>query len=353
MGLRKTSIAILFLSVFAAESQSVCAQKRPAYDDSESISSLAKIRAVQESYAQAKTYADLPLSEIKSAVPALKGIHPKPGQEELNPTLYEAAKVLVSLLPRVPNLISDEELASAQIPLISREDGKPRAYVNYGDFSLPYIGITNENELQRALRTQLSVAQKNKYSYILATHTTDGKEDLFDEYRTDANNQSITPSSKDRTRPHGVGFSCLWLIFLPGNLKQSHFRYLGDQKVEHYETSVVAFAQDPTLIRVPGEIEIEGTNYPLFQQGIAWIDKATHRIVKLHTDLLAPLPSIQLERASSDLNFKEVRIPDFPTTLWLPKEVIINWEYGLLAYGELHRYSNYRLFRATARILPN
>lgn len=353
MGLCKTSIAFLLFSALAAGPRSLCEQKRPLYDDSESISSLTKIRAVQESYAHAKTYVDLPLSEIKAVVPDLKGIHPKTDQQELTPTLYETAKFLVTLLPRVPNLISDEELASAQIPLVSRENGKPRAYVNYGDLSFPYIGITNEKELQKVIRTELSMAQKNKYSYILVTSSTEGKEDLFDEYRTDAKNQSITPSAKDRSKPRGIGFGCLWLIFLPGNLKQSHFRYLGDQKIGHYETSVVAFAQDPTLIRVPGEIEVEGTGYPLFQQGIAWIDKATHRIVKLHADLLAPLPSIQLERASTDLSFKEVQIPDFPTKLWLPNEVIISWEYGLLAYGELHRYSNYRLFRATARIVPN
>jgi hypothetical protein len=222
MGLRKTSIVILLFSALVAVSRAVCEQKRPPYADSEGTSSLAKIRAVQESYAHAKTYVDLPLSEIKATVPDLKGIHPKKEQQELGPTLYETAKFLVSLLPRVPNLISDEELASAQIPLISRENGKPRAYVNYGDESFPYAGITNEKDLQKVIRNSLSMAQKNKYSYILVTSSTEEKEDLFDEYRTDAKNQSITPSAKDRSKPRGIGFSCSWLIFLPGNLKQSH-----------------------------------------------------------------------------------------------------------------------------------
>jgi hypothetical protein len=115
---------------------------------------------------------------------------------------------------------------------------------------------------------------------------------------------------------------------------------------------VVAFAQCPALVKTPGVISISGAKFPLLYQGILWIDQATYRIAGIRTDLLAPLPRIMLEQATSVLNFAEVKIPQVEGSLWLPKEVEITWTISGSRMGERHRYSNYHLFRATATIVP-
>jgi hypothetical protein len=92
---------------------------------------------------------------------------------------------------------------------------------------------------------------------------------------------------------------------------------------------------------------------PLLYQGVAWIDQESYKIVRIGTDLLAPLPNIKLLQATSTVNFSVVEIPKFTESLWLPKSVELTWDLGGNRLGELHRYSKYRLFAATSRIIPN
>jgi hypothetical protein len=142
-------------------------------------------------------------------------------------------------------------------------------------------------------------------------------------------------------------------MFVPSNQGESSFRYLGTQKVEKRPTYVVAFAQDPKLVKVPGVIEVESGRVPLLYQGVLWIDQETYKIVRMRTDVLAPLSAIKLWQATSTVEFSEVTIPTFDARLWLPKTVEITWDLGGTRLGELHKYSNYRLFAATSRIVPN
>jgi hypothetical protein len=181
---------------------------------------------------------------------------------------------------------------------------------------------------------------------IMAEHQSDGST-VFDESRKDLD------KSDRAAAPHGVGFGSLWLMFAPAHQKESSFRYLGTQKVDKRATFVVGFAQDPKLVKVPGMVKAESGEVPLLYQGIAWIDQETYKIVRLRTDLLAPLTAIKLWQATSTVNFSEVEIPKFETPLWLPKSVEITWDLNGNRLGELHRYSKYRLFAATARIVPN
>ena len=83
-------------------------------------------------------------------------------------------------------------------------------------------------------------------------------------------------------------------------------------------------------------------------QGIAWIDKSTFRIVRMQTDLLSPLPVIQLNELRSVLDYGEVKIPERNLLLWLPRDVDIKWRVADRAGEEFHTYSNYRLFAGTS-----
>jgi hypothetical protein len=64
-------------------------------------------------------------------------------------------------------------------------------------------------------------------------------------------------------------------------------------------------------------------------QGIAWIDEADFRIVRLRTDLLAPRPDIFLKTLTSNVRFFEVRIPvqGAAVSLWMPQQANITWDF--------------------------
>ncbi len=288
-------------------------------------------------YADAQPYKDDPIATMKLKVPQLDGLKVDANQAELPTILNKTGEVIVAQMPRVPNLIAQEEIAQEAVTTtrISNSGAKGIS---------PWSGTAG---MSGSSSDALVPQTWRRFEYlILARHMDDGGT-VFDESRKDLD-------KKDReAAPHGIGFGSLWLMFIPSNQGESSFRYLGTQRVEKRPTYVVAFAQNPRLVKVPGVIQSDSGQVPLLYQGVAWIDQETYKIVRIRTDLLAPLPKIKLWQATSTVSFSEVEIQKFDARLWLPKTVEITWDLGGNRLGELHRYSNYRLFAATSRIVPN
>ena len=143
-----------------------------------------------------------------------------------------------------------------------------------------------------------------------------------------------------------------WLIFAAGNRSESNFHYLGTQKVEGHATYVITFAQVPVQVRKPSLLATATDTIPLLYQGVAWIDAHDFQILRLRTDLLAPLPQLGLDRVTSTIEYAQVHIPDLADPLWLPQEVELLWQTNGQEDGEIHRYSRYQLFRATIKLRP-
>jgi hypothetical protein len=183
------------------------------------------------------------------------------------------------------------------------------------------------------------------YDYIIRTISNRDGSITLDEMRQDKGAGAVPV-------PKGTGFAPLWRIFAPGNRPESDFYYLGTGKMRGYKSYVVAFAQRPGKVQQPSLFQTCCDTVPLLFQGIAWIDAHDFHIVRLRTDLLAPLTELSLARLTSNVEYEEVHIPDLPQPLWLPKEVEVLWQANHQDQGEVHRYSRYQLFRATAKITP-
>jgi hypothetical protein len=148
------------------------------------------------------------------------------------------------------------------------------------------------------------------------------------------------------------GFASLWLHFHPSNQSAARFRYLGQQTDGGLRCYVVAFAQKPGWATFTGKVIYEGRSIRLLYQGIAWIEEASFRIVRLRMDLLAPRTDIGLERQTTELQFSETRLPQTSAPLWLPQKVVVTTEMNKRLYRNVHRYSGYRLFKVETNILP-
>jgi hypothetical protein len=172
------------------------------------------------------------------------------------------------------------------------------------------------------------------------------------EFRTDARGQRISYSPASPNRPLGVGFATMWLIFIPDKLHESRFRYLGQQSIDRHKTYLLAFAQIPEKVGMRAVIDDSSGQCSTPLQGVAWIDQSTFQIVRVLTDLLSPLPLIQLYQLRSVLTYDSVKIPGLKLSLWLPRKVETTWQTAAQAGEETHRYSHYRLFKSTVRILP-
>lgn len=286
-------------------------------------------------------FASCSLAELQETVPDLKHFEVAQDQSQLPALLEKIGAKTVEIVRKTPDLISDEAVVS-----------------------------------ERGL-----VKTRQNFSYLVLAHAEGSNLSVFDEYRVDlksgdklqtedlrqaATANSLRPSSsppepppanrhlpKSGARPITEGFVNEWLYFYPLNQRESQFRYLGQQKIDGHLTLVVAFAQKPASVPIPVIFRFEGQTFPIFMQGIAWVDASDFRIVRLRTDLLS-LPSGALLRGlTADIQFSEVRIAELAVPLWLPHAVQVHSNVGGLNLRESHKYSNYRLFRARSKVLLN
>jgi hypothetical protein len=261
-------------------------------------------------WATAKPYLDYPLPALEAAVPELKGLEPAPSQEKLSFILARVGDKCVNLLQRTPNVISREEVIT-QAP-----HAKP---------------------------------WRQRFGYLLTSRQTPSGA-VLGEYRTDDHGNPVGEGAG--SGPISQGFAAMWVRLFPGNQPESRFRYLGQQEIDKHKTFVLAFAQVPNLVKFPAEFLFQGTRISILYQGVAWIDSSDFRIVRMREDLLAPRPDAYLERFTAQIRFDEVSISKAASSLWLPQEAIIEWEFKGQFVQQRHVYSHYRLYEVKTRILP-
>lgn len=190
-----------------------------------------------------------------------------------------------------------------------------------------------------------------EFNYLLiCRHFADGSTKI-EESRTDSKGSPFRASGLF-TDPQGFGFAYQWLLFSPANQPEFRFRYLGRQDTTGRKTYVIAFAQVPKAVTDPAHFESLGRAAPFYYQGILWVDQGSFDIVMLRTDLLAPVPDLQLSELTTELHFSPVAIHGIDAEFSLPSAIDIISEQGAGRSEETHRYSNYHLFHAEARIVP-
>jgi hypothetical protein len=287
--------------------------------------------------ASAPTYVDYPLPKLRTAVPALNGIKLDENQDQLASILSRAGDATLRSLSRVPNLSSLEDVYSG---VVSRTAGPANSV----------LGM-EESPALLDLETQLRQMRSIEFNYLLLfDHHPDGAT-AIKELRTDFKDRQVS-GPVDGVAPRGFGFAYQWLLLSPANQSELRFRYLGQQSMDDRKTFVLAFVQIPNQVKLPGKFKSGGREEPFFFQGIAWIDQSTFNVVRLQTDLLSPVPSVNLVQMTTDLRFRSVRIKGYDADFWLPSQVLIRTEQGESVLNELHQYSRYKFFHAESRLLP-
>jgi len=149
--------------------------------------------------------------------------------------------------------------------------------------------------------------------------------------------------------PDGVtttGLPALVLIFHPSNVENFQLTCEGLARSRGVEAWQIYFRQradKPNIIRTY-QIGAQGPTSAVALKGRVWIAADSFQIVRLETDLVAPLPQIRLVADHAAIEYGPVHFQSRNLEMWLPQiaEVFYDWR-GRRSHRR-HSFKNYMLF---------
>ena len=268
----------------------------------------------EDYYRNAYTLIDLPLGDLVEAVPELRGLVPAAGQQSLPRILSEVGKGVEESYQKFTEIVANEQVTQEQCG----PAGRPKTTIHH------------------------------EFNYLILPHHESGQVQV-DEYRTNTDGKPAGGSIEGH--PFTVGFASVWALFYPANQSDSKFRYLGQLQSSGPPMQVIAFAQKPGWSVIRSVAISEGQTIQLLNQGVAWIDAATHKIVRIRTDLLKPRLDVKLEMQTSEIRFGEIHVSDAASSpLWVPIQVIVTTVWNGQVFRDEHLYSHYRLPGSSTKI---
>lgn len=187
-----------------------------------------------------------------------------------------------------------------------------------------------------------SSPEKRKFDYVVAIEDLQHRYLNVEEYRNGAGGSAAD-------FPEGVatnGLPALVLIFHPYNAPNFEMTCEGLARISSGLAWQVHFRQRPdkpnTVRRY--RIGVDGPSYPVAMKGRAWISADTYQIVRLETDLVAPIPQIRLVADHTEIEYGPVQFQKGKVNMWLPQSADVYYDWRGRRIHRRHSFSHYLLF---------
>ena len=270
-------------------------------------------KKIEADYGKGKSKGDQALDYLLRPPLDAKGLEPVADQAQLDPILSAVGKTVAESFVNFPNTSSLEQI--------------------------------HQEKLQGKQKSATTLDQK--FRYLCFTPTQDWGPG-FNEYRTDLSGRQTTPEGLADGFMLTSGFASAALVFHPLYQSQAEFRYVGRQNVNGRVAYLVAYAQRPAKAQFTGSFKSGDTTVTTFYQGLAWIDSETYQIIRLRSDLLRPVQSLNLQRETTEIAYGEVHFKDHPAAFWVPQQVTVSVDWNGKHLRNEHRYSEFKLFHVDA-----
>ncbi|MGB6497178.1 MAG: tetratricopeptide repeat protein [Candidatus Acidiferrum sp.] len=187
-----------------------------------------------------------------------------------------------------------------------------------------------------------SSPEKRIFSYVASIQEVNHHFLNVEEYRLDKDGGQAE-------FPGGVatnGLPALVLIFHPFNAPDFTMSCEGLARLSTGLAWQVHFKQRPDKPNVIKRyrIGVDGPSYPVALKGRAWISSDTYQIVRLETDLVAPVKEIRLAADRADVEYGPVKFAKGNVSMWLPQSADVYYDWKGKRIHRRHSFSNYMLF---------
>jgi tetratricopeptide (TPR) repeat protein len=157
------------------------------------------------------------------------------------------------------------------------------------------------------------------------------------EYRR-ARGQTYPPPIED------TGTMALALIFHPKTIENFHVRCEGQTDLHGILAWQLWFEEGADPTRQFAAFETNDSKYWMRFKGRAWISMDNYQVLRLQTDLAAPIPEINLQLKHSDVAYAPVEFANHKFRVWLPESASNRICYRSRCYLRAHSFSHFQFF---------
>ena len=178
-----------------------------------------------------------------------------------------------------------------------------------------------------------------KFDYVAAITEKKGGIFLVDEFR---NWRSQAEDFPDHIATRGL--PALAFVFHPEVRDNFEMVCEGLGTWNGAATWLVHFQQREDKPHHTQEYVVNGHVFPVSIKGRAWIAADSYQIVRLESDLVRPIPEIQLFSQHWTVDYGPVKFPRQNEELWLPKNAELYFDFLKHRYFRRHNFDHFMLF---------
>ena len=157
-----------------------------------------------------------------------------------------------------------------------------------------------------------------------------------DEYRSGANEGQASVLDS--------GIAAFALIFHPTHIDNFQFRCEGLTELRGASAWQLHFEEGADLNKAFTAIHVGRSVYLPRFKGRAWIAASSGEVLRIETDLVSPIPQIDLQLEHMVIDYAPVEFPTRQVRLWLPRSTDIYLAYRGHHYQRTHTFSRFQLF---------
>jgi hypothetical protein len=149
------------------------------------------------------------------------------------------------------------------------------------------------------------------------------------------------------------GFASMLLVLHQDYEPSYIFTPVAKETVDGYSLTKIHFKPIAGAAS-PAAIQLRNRSYPLPLTGDIWIDSQTGSVVKLISSLESNMDDLGLHSIRSEIHYGIVQFRDPDEAYWMPVSAVIDVETPKQHWRNVHRFTDYRRFRATIQVeLPS
>jgi tetratricopeptide (TPR) repeat protein len=202
------------------------------------------------------------------------------------------------------------------------------------------IAATESLENEVINRSGFPVRRASRsYSYVASVQQVRPGMYIMEEYRNGLMDLEQFPE-----RIATLGLTALVMVFHPVYVGDYDLACEGLSRWHGGLAWQVHFRQKPDKPARLRSYRVNARSFPISLRGRAWISADTFQIVSLETDLVSPVPQIQLRAEHIGVEYLPVKFASHHQQLWLPESAEIYFDYGNRRMHRRHHFRDYMLF---------